>query len=40
MQTPTYWTGQQIQPGDWVRVCRLGDIAFHRLQKPLFQDVT
>lgn len=19
-QTPTYWTGQQIQPGDWVRV--------------------
>ena len=20
MQGPTYWTGQQIQPGDWVRV--------------------
>ena len=20
MQTPTYWTGQEIQPGDWVRV--------------------
>ena len=20
MRMPTYWTGQQIQPGDWVRV--------------------
>jgi hypothetical protein len=37
MQTPTYWTGQQIQPGDWVRVysSRFG-VWHHGIVRRLF----
>ena len=37
MQTPTYWTEQQIQPGDWVRVysSRFG-VWHHGIVRRLF----
>ena len=37
MQGPTFWTGQQIQPGDWVRVysSRFG-VWHHGIVRRLF----
>jgi hypothetical protein len=36
MQVPTYWTGQQIQPGDWVRVYSSRFGVRHHVRRLLF----